>query len=291
MTEQEEELKMKKVHAGYLRAASVSVMTAAVVLAGCASGGGDTQSGGKTGGEQTEILVAAAASLEYAFEEELIPLFEEAHPGVTVRGTYDSSGKLQTQIEEGMEADVFMSAARQQMDSLAEEGFVDGDSVADLLDNQIVLITPADNEAGLASFTDLTKADTIAELAEKMGFDPEVLEATVEEYNSYCATGVDEAFGKDAQYLAAVEGGPYYGIVGSSYCYSTCGGLDINTDFQVLLADGETPMGGLYAVGTDSMGVLFSEAKAYVTYGGAAQGWAYTSGRLAGQVVAEAVKE
>ena len=135
------------------------------------------------------------------------------------------------------------------------------------------------------------KADTIAELAEKMGFDPEVLEATVEEYNSYCATGVDEAFGKDAQYLAAVEGGPYYGIVGSSYCYSTCGGLDINTDFQVLLADGETPMDGLYAVGTDSMGVLFSEAKAYVTYGGAAQGWAYTSGRLAGQVVAEAVKE
>ncbi len=135
------------------------------------------------------------------------------------------------------------------------------------------------------------KTDTIAELAEKMGFDPEVLEATVEEYNSYCATGVDEAFGKDAQYLAAVEGGPYYGIVGSSYCYSTCGGLDINTDFQVLLADGETPMGGLYAVGTDSMGVLFSEAKAYVTYGGAAQGWAYTSGRLAGQVVAEAVKE
>lgn len=44
-------------------------------------------------------------------------------------------------------------------------------------------------------------------------------------------------------------------------------------------------------MGTDSMGVLFSEAKAYVTYGGAAQGWAYTSGRLAGQVVAEAVKE
>ena len=88
MTEQEEELKMKKVHAGYLRAASVSVTAAAVVLAGCASGGGDTQSGGKTGGEQTEILVAAAASLEYAFEEELIPLFEEVHPGV------DSPGDL-----------------------------------------------------------------------------------------------------------------------------------------------------------------------------------------------------
>ncbi|MEQ2443739.1 FAD-dependent oxidoreductase [Pseudoflavonifractor sp. CLA-AP-H29] len=133
------------------------------------------------------------------------------------------------------------------------------------------------------------KADTIAELAEKMGFDSDVLEATVEQYNSYCASGVDEEFGKDAQYLDAVEGGPYYGIVGSSYCYSTCGGLDINTNFQVLKTDGETPIGGLYAVGTDSMGVLFTEAKAYVTYGGAAQGWAFTSGRLAGAVVAEAV--
>ena len=133
------------------------------------------------------------------------------------------------------------------------------------------------------------KADTIAELAEKMGFDPDVLEATVEQYNSYCASGVDEEFGKDAQYLDAVEGGPYYGIVGSSYCYSTCGGLDINTNFQVLKTDGETPIGGLYAVGTDAMGVLFTEAKAYVTYGGAAQGWAFTSGRLAGAVVAEAV--
>ena len=133
------------------------------------------------------------------------------------------------------------------------------------------------------------KADTIEELAEKMGFDPAVLKATVEEYNSYCASGTDEAFGKDAQYLVAVEGGPYYGIVGSSYCYSTCGGLDIDTNFQVLKADGQTPKGGLYAVGTDSMGVLFSEAKAYVTYGGAAQGWAYTSGRLAGKVVADAV--
>ena len=48
-----------------------------------------------------EILVAAAASLKNAYEEELIPMFEEQNPGVTVTGTYDSSGKLQTQIEEG----------------------------------------------------------------------------------------------------------------------------------------------------------------------------------------------
>ena len=66
-------------------------------------------------GESAEILVAAAASLKNAYEDELIPMFQEQYPGVVVKGTYDSSGKLQTQIEEGLEADVFMSAAAKQM--------------------------------------------------------------------------------------------------------------------------------------------------------------------------------
>ena len=70
--------------------------------------------------EPAEILVAAAASLKNAYEDELIPMFQEQNPGVTVVGTYDSSGKLQTQIEEGLEADVFMSAAPKQMNALDE---------------------------------------------------------------------------------------------------------------------------------------------------------------------------
>jgi molybdate transport system substrate-binding protein len=61
--------------------------------------------------EQVELLIAAAASLENAYVNELIPLFEEQNEGIKVIGTYDSSGNLQTQIESGMEADVFMSAA------------------------------------------------------------------------------------------------------------------------------------------------------------------------------------
>lgn len=112
--------------------------------------------------EKTEILVAAAASLEYAYEDELIPMFEEQNPDITVSGTYDSSGKLQTQIEEGMEADVFMSAATKQMDALTEEGMIEEDSVTDLLENKIVLITFADSQLELSSFEDITKADTIA---------------------------------------------------------------------------------------------------------------------------------
>ena len=112
--------------------------------------------------ESCELMVAAAASLEYAFEEQLIPMFEKAHPEVTVKGTYDSSGKLQTQIEEGLEADLFMSAAMQQMEALTEEKLVDASSVRKLLENQIVLITPSEEGLDLADFTDITKADTIA---------------------------------------------------------------------------------------------------------------------------------
>ena len=113
-------------------------------------------------GEETEILVAAAASLKNAYEDKLIPMFEEANPGVTVKGTYDSSGKLQTQIEEGLEADVFMSAAVKQMNALDEEGMIASDTITDLLENKIVLIVPTGNEKGLASFEDIEKADSIA---------------------------------------------------------------------------------------------------------------------------------
>ena len=112
--------------------------------------------------EPAEILVAAAASLKNAYEEELIPMFQEQNPGVTVVGTYDSSGKLQTQIEEGLEADVFMSAAPKQMKALDEEGMIARDTITDLLENKIVLIVPALRESGLDGFEDIEKAESIA---------------------------------------------------------------------------------------------------------------------------------
>ena len=63
----------------------------------------------------------------------------------------------------------------------------------------------------------------------------------------------------------------------------------MNEKFQVRRDDGQ-PIEGLYAVGTDSMGVLLSETKAYVTYGGGAMGYAFTSGRLVGADIAEYMK-
>ena len=113
-------------------------------------------------GQETEILVAAAASLKNAYEEELIPVFQDKYPGVTVKGTYDSSGKLQTQIEEGLEADVFMSAAPKQMTALDGEGLIVSDTITNLLENKIVLIVPSDSDSGFTRFEDIEKAESIA---------------------------------------------------------------------------------------------------------------------------------
>ena len=113
-------------------------------------------------GEPVAILVAAAASLEYSYKDELIPMFTEKYPWITVEGTYDSSGKLQTQIEEGLEADVFMSAATKQMNALKDESLIDADSIVDLLENKIVLIAPAGSEPAAKSFETVTDAATIA---------------------------------------------------------------------------------------------------------------------------------
>lgn len=136
------------------------MMAAMMVLTACTS-----SKPAETTAEAAEpvtILVAAAASLKYSYEEELIPMFEAANPGITVEGTYDSSGKLQTQIEEGLEADVFMSAAMKQMTALKDENMVDADSIVELLENKIVLITSTTSEVEFSTFEDIVNAEIIA---------------------------------------------------------------------------------------------------------------------------------
>lgn len=165
----------------------MAAMMAAGMMAGCSSKpqettaaateaetaaeettGAETEAETETEGEakadlgEQGILVAAAASLKNAYEDELIPMFEEQYPGVTVEGTYDSSGKLQTQIEEGLEADVFMSAAVKQMKALDEEGMIASDTIVDLLENKIVLIVPAGSDSKIDSFEKIGDAASIA---------------------------------------------------------------------------------------------------------------------------------
>ncbi len=108
------------------------------------------------------IMVAAAASLHYSNVQELIPMFQVQFPWITVDGTYDSSGKLQAQIENGLEADVFMSAATKQMDALVDKGFIDRAGVVELLENKIVLIQPSNAAATVLRFEDAANAGMVA---------------------------------------------------------------------------------------------------------------------------------
>lgn len=106
-----------------------------------------------------EVKLAAAASLKNAFDEKLIPMFQDKYPGVKVTPTYASSGDLQSQIENGLGADVFMSAANKQMNALVEEGIVDNDTNLQFLENKVVLIVPKDSKANISSFEDLKNVD------------------------------------------------------------------------------------------------------------------------------------
>ena len=105
-----------------------------------------------------------------------------------------------------------------------------------------------DHEATLD--TPVKKADTLYELAEKMGVDPEVFVAEMTRYSHFCETGVDEDFHKDPQFLKPfpLEEGPYYAVIGLCFSEAAMGGVKVNDQCEVVRADGSI-IPGLYAGG------------------------------------------
>lgn len=112
--------------------------------------------------KKVELYVFAAASLTETFEE-IGQLFEAANPGVKVIFTFDSSGTLKTQIQEGAMADVFVSAAQKQMNQLEvgneanTEGldFVQPGTRVNVVENKVTLAVPTGNPKGVTTFADL----------------------------------------------------------------------------------------------------------------------------------------
>lgn len=131
------------------------LMTALLAaVSGCAAGGPQGR----------ELTVFAAASMTETLEE-LKPVFEREHPGVTVVYNFDSSGTLKTQIQEGAVCDVFISAGQKQMDELEELDSVLEGSRVDLLENKVVLCVP-DTERGssVGSFDELAERLTAGDV-------------------------------------------------------------------------------------------------------------------------------
>ena len=120
----------------------LTVMLAGVMVAGMSAG---SVQAATTEDASGDLYVFIAASLANAMDE-IQKDFNEEYPDVNILFNADSSGTLQTQIEEGSRCDIFFSAATKQMDALVDEELAKKDSVVDLLENKVVLIKPKDGE-------------------------------------------------------------------------------------------------------------------------------------------------
>ena len=126
----------------------------------------DTQDG--TNEDPVELIVFAAASMTETLNE-IAGMYKEVAPNVTLTFNFDSSGKLLTQISEGADCDLFISAAPKQMNAMDgsligdTEKNPDGldlivtDSRVDLLENKVTLAVPAGNPKGIESFDQLAQ--------------------------------------------------------------------------------------------------------------------------------------
>ncbi len=110
-----------------------------------------------------ELTIAAAASLTDVTAE-ISEEYAKVAPNVKLTFTYGASGALQTQIEQGAPADIFMSAATKQMDALDEQSLLLAGSKTNLLENKVVLIVSKDSDAGITSFEDVA-GDKVEKIA------------------------------------------------------------------------------------------------------------------------------
>lgn len=127
---------------------------------------GDAQNGENT--ESVDLIVFAAASMTETLNE-IAEMYKEVAPNVNITYNFDSSGKLLTQISEGADCDLFISAAPQQMNAIDgsligdTEKNPDGldlivtDSRVDLLENKVTLAVPEGNPKGIESFDQLAQ--------------------------------------------------------------------------------------------------------------------------------------
>lgn len=113
-------------------------------------------------GGETEIQVFIAASLNTVMQE-IAAAYNEQHPEVKITYNADSSGTLLTQIEEGYACDVFFSAAQKQMDKLEkEDNLVVEGTRANVVNNQVVVVTRKDSGTKVTGLADIANAASIA---------------------------------------------------------------------------------------------------------------------------------
>ena len=153
--------------------AAVGITGAAAALTACGGAASSTAASvassaaaSSQAAQGVELIVFAAASLTETLTA-IGETYSAENPGVTFRFNFDSSGTLKTQIQEGADCDLFISAGQKQMDqldimALADVNkdrldFVDSDTRVDLLENKVVLCVPEGSDKGIDSFDALAE--------------------------------------------------------------------------------------------------------------------------------------
>jgi molybdate transport system substrate-binding protein len=151
----------------------VAVFMAAVMVLGLASCGSSeakktdgkdkkaSEESKKDDADETEIQVFIAASLNTVMTE-IAEKYNKDNPDVKITFNADSSGTLLTQIEEGYECDIFFSAAQKQMDQLEQDGMIREGTRANVVNNQVVLVTRKDSGTKASGLENLKDAQSIA---------------------------------------------------------------------------------------------------------------------------------
>lgn len=138
-------------------------LSASLLLSACggsaassqaASASSEAAASSEASGESVQLTVFAAASLTETLNE-ISEQYKTVAPNVELVFNFDSSGTLKTQIEEGADCDLFLSAAQKQMNALEEENLINADTRIDLLENKVVLAVPEGNPADIQSFEDI----------------------------------------------------------------------------------------------------------------------------------------
>ena len=220
-------------------------------------------------GEEATVQVYIAASLSNAMDE-ISANYKSVQPNVDLVFNAGSSGKLQTQIEEGGACDVFFSAATKQMNALVEGGYVQEADVTNLLENKVQLIKPAGTETKVTGFENITDAANLAlaadtvpvgqyarEIFDNLGITDQVMVMAME---------INECEDVSAVLAAVSEGSNEVGIVYATDAASVADKVDIIATAN----DTELKSKVIYPVGlvknTEADDAEVAAAKTFVDY-------------------------
>lgn len=221
------------------------------------------------------------------FTNEADVVLEAAHGAEALRSV--QGGEIYAVLDQGILDQLAQGGANALVDRYSifqgnNQRYIEGGKQVDTDQRYADSLVPKDTTAAMAKAVEegiVIKADTIEELAQKLGMSK--LTATMTRYNELCRAGVDSDMYKDAIYMDELANGPYYAVKYKYVNYlGTLGGVEVDETLRAVDADG-APIANLWVAGADASGAY---GNAYVPFEGGTLGFAYNTGRIAGEMAA-----